>query len=214
MSVPIAKRRQRWPQISWQAESGDLERSNVRGPRCRFRLAHRTRAVWQCRPVPTLSGLVPTRACASRLRRLQLHRPAATGRKRSPFISARIRGVSWRTDDLPDRACTPGALDCPRPCGWLLRGEAFGALRHAARPCVDIEEPVSVFETLPRPQDPVMRPDGPTPDLPAVGPTSSLGQAGRARPSASASRSRAARRRPASRGGRGRPAAPDPSGCR
>ena len=155
-------------------------------------------------PKPALPGL----GCP------QLHRPASTGRMRSSFISARFQGASWRTDDLPDRACTPGALDCPHPCGWSPRGAAFDALRPAARPCVDIKQPVSVFETLPRPQDPVMRPGGLTPDLPAAEPTSNLGQAGRARPSASASRSHAARRRPASRGGRGRPVAPDPLGCR
>jgi hypothetical protein len=33
-----------------------------------LRLACRARAVWQCRPVPSLSRLLPTRACASRLR--------------------------------------------------------------------------------------------------------------------------------------------------
>jgi len=33
-----------------------------------FRLACRTRVVWRCRPVPSLSGLLPTLTCSSRVR--------------------------------------------------------------------------------------------------------------------------------------------------
>ena len=46
-----------------------LERSYSTGSlRTPFRLACRTRAVWQCRPVPSLSGLLATFACVSRVR--------------------------------------------------------------------------------------------------------------------------------------------------
>jgi hypothetical protein len=52
------------------------------------RLACRTRAVWRCRPVPSLSGLLlpspapPGSGCP------QLHRAAATGQRRAPTSAA------------------------------------------------------------------------------------------------------------------------------
>src|SRR4029453_2487029 len=61
------------------------------------RLACRTRAVWQYRPVPSLSGLLPPSPAPPRSGCPQLQRPAATGRRRSPFTSARTHGASWRT---------------------------------------------------------------------------------------------------------------------
>ncbi len=59
--------------------------------------ACRTRAVWQYQPVPSLSGLLPSSPALPGSDCPQLHRPAATGQRRSPFISARCHGASWRT---------------------------------------------------------------------------------------------------------------------
>src|SRR6266540_510558 len=61
------------------------------------RLASRTQVIWQCRPVPSLSGLLPPSPAPPGSGCPQLQRPAATGRRRSPFTSARTRGTSWRT---------------------------------------------------------------------------------------------------------------------
>jgi hypothetical protein len=58
-----------------------------------FRLACRARAVWQCRPVPSLSGLLPPFPASPGYGCPQLHRPAATGRRRSPF---HLRPNTWR----------------------------------------------------------------------------------------------------------------------
>ena len=63
-----------------------------------FRLAYRTRAVWQCWPVPPLSGLLPPSPALPGSGCPQLHRAAATDRQRSPFISTRFEhGATWRT---------------------------------------------------------------------------------------------------------------------
>src|SRR5215218_4765441 len=61
------------------------------------RLACRTQAIWQSWPVPSLSGLLPPSPAPPGSGCPQLQRPAATGRRRSPFTSARTRGTSWRT---------------------------------------------------------------------------------------------------------------------
>ena len=63
-------------------------------------LASRTRAVWQYQPVPTLSRLLPPSPAIPGSGCLQLHPTAATARRRSPSISARIRSASWRTEEL------------------------------------------------------------------------------------------------------------------
>ena len=57
-----------------------------------FRLACRARAVWQCRPVPSLSGLLPPSPAPPGSGCPQLQRPAATGRRR--VLSS--RPVTWR----------------------------------------------------------------------------------------------------------------------
>lgn len=62
-------------------------------------LASRTRAVWQYQPVPTLSRLLPPSPAIPGSGCLQLHQTAATARRRSPSISARIHSASWRTQD-------------------------------------------------------------------------------------------------------------------
>ena len=61
--------------------------------RTRFHIACRTRTVWQCRSVPSLSGLLPSSLALPRLGRPSLRSAAATAQGRSPFVSARIR---WR----------------------------------------------------------------------------------------------------------------------
>jgi hypothetical protein len=61
------------------------------------RLDCRTQAVWQYQPVPSLSGLLPPSLASPRSGCPHLPEPAATGPRRSPFISARSYGASWRT---------------------------------------------------------------------------------------------------------------------
>jgi len=61
------------------------------------RLDCRTRAVWQFRPVPSLSGLLLPSLASPRSGCPHLLGPAATGPQRSPSISARSYGASWRT---------------------------------------------------------------------------------------------------------------------
>ena len=68
------------------------------------RLACRTRAVWQCRPVPSLSGLLPPSPAPPGSGCPQLHRPAATGRRWASHPTRSI-GASWRT---PRSAHQPG----------------------------------------------------------------------------------------------------------
>jgi hypothetical protein len=60
------------------------------------RLACRARAVWQCRPVPSLSGLLPPSPAPPGLGCPQLHR-AATTAQRWAFHPTRSNGASWRT---------------------------------------------------------------------------------------------------------------------
>ena len=71
------------------------------------RLACRTRVVWQYRPVPSLSGLLPPRPASPGSGCPQLRRPAATDRRRSPLISARLNGASWRTHPALHRSVPP-----------------------------------------------------------------------------------------------------------
>jgi len=61
------------------------------------RLACRTRAVWQCRPVPSLSGLLPPSPATPGSGCPQLHQAAATAQGRGPFIPSRSNSASWRT---------------------------------------------------------------------------------------------------------------------
>ena len=60
------------------------------------RPACRARAVWQCRPVPSLSGLLPPSPAPPGLGCPQLHRAAATT-QRWAFHPTRSNGASWRT---------------------------------------------------------------------------------------------------------------------
>src|SRR5512133_2719751 len=49
-------------------------------------------------PCPVVVGLLPPSPAPPGSGCPQLQRPAATGHRRSPFTSARIRGASWRTN--------------------------------------------------------------------------------------------------------------------
>ena len=67
------------------------------------RLACRTRAVWRCRPVPALSGLLPPSPASPGSGCPQLQRPAATGPRWSPFTSTRYmapRGAPERHESV------------------------------------------------------------------------------------------------------------------
>ena len=70
---------------------------NAGSSRAPSRLACRTRAVWQCRPVSALSGLLPPLRASPRSGCPQLHWPAATGRRRGPSIPPGRGSASWRT---------------------------------------------------------------------------------------------------------------------
>jgi hypothetical protein len=61
------------------------------------RLACRTQAVWWCRPVPSLSGLLPSSPAPPGLDCPQLQRTAAMVRWRGPLIPSRFSSASWRT---------------------------------------------------------------------------------------------------------------------
>src|SRR6185437_16124277 len=87
-------------------------------------LASRTRAVWQYQPVPTLSRLLSPSPAIPGSGCLQLHQTAATARRRSPSISARIHSASWRTDQLMPVggvAGQPGALQAEHDPGPAQR---------------------------------------------------------------------------------------------
>jgi hypothetical protein len=80
----------------------NLRDVNTGSSRTPARLACRTRAVWQCRPVPSLSGLLPPSLAPPRQGCPRLHRPAATSRRWSPCTSTRSNGTSWRTTGFDD----------------------------------------------------------------------------------------------------------------
>ncbi len=80
----------------------NLRDVNAGSSRTPSRLACRTRAVWQCRPVPSLSGLLPSCLAPPRQGCPQLHQPAATGQRWSPCTSTRSNGTSWRTTGFDD----------------------------------------------------------------------------------------------------------------
>ena len=65
-----------------------------------FRLACRTRAVWQCRPVPSLSGLLATLPCASRVRLPSASPDCCDRPEAGSFHPARLHGASWRTPEI------------------------------------------------------------------------------------------------------------------
>ena len=64
--------------------------SGTGSSRTASRLACRTRAVWKCLHVPSLSGLLPPPRASPRISCPQLHRPAATGRRQGSFTPARL----------------------------------------------------------------------------------------------------------------------------
>jgi hypothetical protein len=71
------------------------------------RLACRTRVVWQCRPVPSLSGLLPPSPALPGSGCPQLHQPPATGWRQGPCIPARSPHASWRTITVKnDASCS------------------------------------------------------------------------------------------------------------
>ncbi len=91
----------------------NLRDVNAGSSRTPSRLACRTRAVWQCRPVPSLSGLLPSCLAPPRQGCPQLHQPAATGQRWSPCTSTRSNGTSWRTTGFDDSSGPTGPLGPP-----------------------------------------------------------------------------------------------------
>ena len=80
--------------------------SGTGSSRTASRLACRTRAVWKCRHVPSLSGLLPPPRASPRISCPQLHQPAATGRRQGSFTPARLNsGASWRTSAVFHSHC-------------------------------------------------------------------------------------------------------------
>src|SRR3954451_23385837 len=78
-----------------------LERRNNAGSsRTPSHPARRTRTIWQCWPVPALSGLLPPTPAPSGASCPQLHRPATTGSAVAVSHLHSNISASWRTDAL------------------------------------------------------------------------------------------------------------------
>src|SRR3954453_7373577 len=76
-----------------------LERRNNAGSsRTPSHPARRTRTIWQCWPVPALSGLLPPTPAPSGAGCPQLHRPATTGSAVAVSHLHSNISASWRTD--------------------------------------------------------------------------------------------------------------------
>src|SRR3954451_7650597 len=76
-----------------------LERRNNAGSsRTPSHPARRTRTIWQCWPVPALSGLLPPTPAPSAAGCPQLHRPATTGSAVAVSHLHSNISASWRTD--------------------------------------------------------------------------------------------------------------------
>jgi hypothetical protein len=101
-------------------------------------LACRTRTVWRCRSVPSLSGLLPPSLASPRSGCPQLRRPAATGRRRSPCSSARSMAPRGARTGRCRRSAVDflaaGAAGCatrgsrhPRRCGGCSSWPPIGA---------------------------------------------------------------------------------------
>ena len=75
-------------------------RNNAGSSRTPFRHARRTRPIWQYWHVPALSGLLPPSPAPPGSGCPQLHRPAATGRRRRSLTSTRNDSASRRRPDI------------------------------------------------------------------------------------------------------------------
>ena len=91
------------------------------------RLACRTRAVWQCRPVPSLSGLLPPSPATPGSGCPQLHQAAATAQGRGPFhpLTVKQRLVAHRAN--PVESAVPSA--CGVGCSYDY------SRRYSCEPC-------------------------------------------------------------------------------
>ena len=79
---------------------GDEGRNDTGSSRTPFRHARRARPIWRCWHVPALSGLLPPSPAPPGSGCPQLHRPAATGRRRRSLTSTRTtapRCAEWRS---------------------------------------------------------------------------------------------------------------------
>jgi hypothetical protein len=94
--------------------------------RTRLRRACRARTVWQCRPVPSLSGLLPPSPASPGSGCSQLQQAAATARRRRSLTSSRFGGASWRTRSTTHR-CLPQAGTVGHPAAGDPGGDAAGA---------------------------------------------------------------------------------------
>ena len=112
------------------AGGSHLRSFDVGFSRTPFRLACRTQTVWQCRPVPSLSGPLATFPAPPGSGCPQLHRAAATARRRSPFISARF----------PWRLVAHVAVDPDLALGLFVKGEHHRTLRRIEVEPDDIDE--------------------------------------------------------------------------
>src|SRR3954453_9185446 len=73
-------------------------RNNAGSSRTPSHPARRTRTIWQCWPVPALSGLLPPTPAPSGAGCPQLHRPATTGSAVAVSHPHSNISASWRTD--------------------------------------------------------------------------------------------------------------------
>src|SRR3954452_18539359 len=104
-----------------------FERRNSAGSsRAPSRHARRTRTIWQCWPVPALSGLLPPSPAPSGAGCPQLHRPATTGSAVAVSHLHSNISASWRTDasvKLSSVASSLTTASARAMLGALIAGE-------------------------------------------------------------------------------------------
>jgi hypothetical protein len=107
--------------------------SRAGSSRAPSRLACRTRPVWQCQGVPSLSGLLPPSPASPGSGCPQLRPAAATARRPGSFTPARNTGASWRTNRSSNRR--PGssaAHRCSLACILRTRDSAPSGAAHGS----------------------------------------------------------------------------------
>jgi hypothetical protein len=120
------------PDLSRWNSYGALTADFSRAP---SHLACRTRAVWQCQRVPSLSELLPPSPAPPGSGFPQLHRAAATARRRSPSTSARSHSASWRTVPMFRTGETRPVSGVPcTPGPWCSHGRRVDSGHHCRLP--------------------------------------------------------------------------------
>jgi hypothetical protein len=88
------------------------ERSAAGSSRTPFRLACRTRTIWQCWPARRCQGCFPPSAASPASGCPQLQWLAATSPRRRPFTTARFKSTSWRSMSATHSRSGAGGVNC------------------------------------------------------------------------------------------------------